>query len=83
METPGRRCGLGPLKWFQGGSIPKHTSFVVREEPMKPYYLLLAIAASIAAIAISQREDQDQEAAWAQDSEVESDTESETEAWFI
>ena len=37
---------------------------------MKPYYLLLAIAASIAAIAISQREDQQQEAARAQNAEV-------------
>lgn len=54
---------------------------------MKPYYLFLAIAASIAAsiaaVAISQREDQEQEAAWAQNTEVESGTGSETEAWFI
>lgn len=50
---------------------------------MKPYLLFLAIAASIAAIAIRQREDQGQEAAWAPNSQVESDTESETEAWFI
>lgn len=50
---------------------------------MKPYYLLLAIAASIAAIAISQREDQEQDTVRAQKAKVEPDVESEMEAWFI
>ena len=54
---------------------------------MKAYYLLVAIAASIAAIAISQRQEQHPEAALAQntgiESDVESDVESDSEAWFI
>jgi hypothetical protein len=54
---------------------------------MKAYYLLVAIAASIAAIAISQWQEQPQEGALAQnsgmESDVESDYEPDSEAWFI
>lgn len=49
---------------------------------MKAYYLLIAVAASLAAIAISQRQDSDQESPRPQKADVE-EVDSEMEAWFI
>ena len=49
---------------------------------MKPYYVLIAVAASIAAIAISQKQAADQDGTGVQKADVE-DVDSEMEAWFI
>ncbi|MGH7539416.1 MAG: hypothetical protein ACRELC_00280 [Gemmatimonadota bacterium] len=62
-----------------GGLEAEQTSFEVEEEPMKAYYLLVAVAASLAAIAISQRQEPDQNRVRAQGAEVET----EVDALFI
>ena len=66
---------------MEGGPIPKHTKFAW-EVPMKRLYLLVAVAASLAAIAISQRQEGEEQKARADKADVE-EVDSEMEAWFI